>query len=173
MKTMANLFLVGPMGAGKTSVGRALAHALGKPFYDSDQMLEKQLGATLSWIYDLEGLAGYRQREATLIDELTQQGPMVLSTGGDCIEVPAIRDCLVERGLVIYMAVSLETQIKRLKRDRRRPQLQGEDPVTVLIKLWEEREPLYERIADFTVATDERSVRSVRDEVLAWLRQSE
>lgn len=165
-----NIFLIGPMGAGKTSVGRSLARELNKFFYDSDEEIVKKTGVSLSWIYDIEGLEGFRQREMKIIDELSSLSNIVLSTGGDCIETPEVREFLRQRGKVIYMEVSLETQLGRLKRDKKRPLLQGEDPQAVLIKLWEEREPLYENVADLTVATDARSVRDVCDDILNWLK---
>lgn len=164
-----NIFLIGPMGAGKTSVGRALAKQLNKDFYDTDEEIEKKTGVSLSWIFDLEGLEGYRQRELKIIDDLSSLSNIVLSTGGGCVETPEVRDYLRQRGTVIYMEVTLETQLNRLKRDKKRPLLQNENPQEVLIKLWEEREPFYEEIADFTVITDERSVRDVCADILAWL----
>lgn len=172
MKTnQSNIFLIGPMGAGKTSVGRYLAQQLNKDFYDSDQEIEKKTGVSLTWIYDLEGLDGFRQREMKVIDELSSLTNIVLSTGGGCVESPEVQDYLKKRGVVIYMEVTLETQLSRLKRDKRRPLLQGENPQEVLIRLWEEREPIYENIADFTVITDERSVRDVCEDILQWLRE--
>lgn len=165
-----NIFLIGPMGAGKTSLGRYLAKHLHKVFYDSDEEIVKKMGVSLSWIFDLEGMAGFRQREMKIIDELSSLSNIVLSTGGDCIETPEVRDFLHERGVVIYMEVSLETQLGRLKKDKKRPQLQGENPQDVLIRLWHERESMYANIADFTVITDNRSVRDVCDDILNWLR---
>lgn len=169
-KKQHNIFLVGPMGAGKTSVGRYLAQQLNKKFYDSDHEIEKATGASLTWIYDLEGLAGFRQRELKTIAELSLLEDIVLSTGGGCVETPEVRDVLHENGRVIYMEVSLQTQLNRLKRDKKRPLLQGENPQDVLIKLWEEREPFYEQIADFTVVTDHRSVHDVCVDILTWLK---
>lgn len=164
-----NIFLVGPMGAGKTSVGRYLAKQLNKDFYDSDQEIEKKTGVSLTWIFDIEGMDGFRQREMKAIDELSSLTNIVLSTGGGCVETPEVREFLRQRGTVIYMEVSLETQLNRLKRDKKRPLLQGDNPQEVLIKLWEEREPYYENIADFTVITDNRSVQDVGDDILTWL----
>jgi shikimate kinase len=158
------------MGAGKTSVGRYLAKHLNKEFYDTDQEIEKSMGVSLTWIYDIEGLAGFRQREMKVIDEFSLLSNIVLSTGGGCVETPEVRECLRQRGTVIYMEVSLQTQLNRLKRDKKRPLLQGDNPREVLIRLWEEREPYYEEIADFTVVTDDRSVHDVCEEILAWLR---
>ena len=164
-----NIFLVGPMGAGKTSTGRYLARKLGKHFYDSDHEIEKKMGASLSWIFDIEGMEGYRKREAGVIDELSQLQNIVLSTGGGCVETPEVRQHLAARGIVVYMEVSLQTQLNRLKHDRRRPLLQGGNPQEVLIKLWEEREPFYEGLADLTVATDDRPLHVVCDDILSWL----
>ncbi len=169
MKTQNNIFLIGPMGAGKTSVGRYLAKHLNKDFYDSDQEIEKKMGVSLTWIYDLEGMAGFRHREMKMIDDLSSLSNIVLSTGGGCVETPQVREFLRQRGIVIYMEVSLATQLNRLKRDKKRPLLQGENPQQVLIRLWEEREPIYEEIADFTIITDHRSVHDVCEEILSWL----
>lgn len=171
-KTLANIFLIGPMGAGKTSVGRYLAKHLNKDFYDSDEEIEARTGVNLNWLFDLEGIEGYRQREKQVIDDLTMLSNIVLSTGGGSIETPEVRDYLRQRGTVVYMEVSLESQLNRLKRDKKRPLLQGENPQEVLIKLWEEREPIYEQIADFTVATDHRSVHDVCQDILKWLGDS-
>lgn len=157
------------MGAGKTSVGRYLAQQLNKDFYDSDQEIESRTGVSLTWIFDLEGMVGFRQRELKTITELSLLNNIVLSTGGGCVETPEVREILKQRGIVIYMEVSLDTQLNRLKRDKKRPLLQGENPQEVLIKLWEEREPIYEEIADFTVITDNRSVKDVCDDILKWL----
>src|SRR3990167_5384595 len=163
-----NIFLIGPMGAGKTSVGRYLAKQLNKDFYDSDEEIEKKTGANLHWIFDLEGIEGYRQREMKVIDELSALSNIVLSTGGGCIETKEVCQFLHQRGTIIYMEVSLQTQLERLKRDKKRPLLQGENPQDVLISLWKEREPIYEEIADFTVATDHRSVHDVCSDILQW-----
>ncbi len=167
-----NIFLVGPMGAGKTSVGKYLAEQLDKTFYDSDQEIEKNTGVSLTWIYDIEGIVGFRERERRAIDGLSLYSNIVLSTGGGCVETPEVREYLMQRGIVIYMEVSLKTQVNRLKRDKKRPLLQGENPKDVLVKLWEQREPFYETIADYTVITDDRSVRDVCDDILNWLRQN-
>lgn len=164
-----NIFLVGPMGAGKTSVGRYLAKQLNKQFYDSDLEIEKKTGVSLTWIFDLEGMTGFRQREMRTIQSLSLLENIVLSTGGGCVETPEVRTCLQQHGLVVYMEVSLQTQLNRLKRDKKRPLLQGDNPQEVLINLWEKRESYYEDIADFTVITDQRSVQDVAEDILTWL----
>ncbi len=169
MTKQHNIFLIGPMGAGKTSVGRYLARHLHKDFYDSDQEIEAKTGVNLTWLYDIEGMQGYRQREMEMIDELSRLNNIVLSTGGGCVETPEVRDYLRERGIVVYMQVSLKTQLNRLKSDKKRPLLQGENPKEVLIALWREREPMYEDIADYIVMTDERSVKAVCQDIMGWL----
>src|SRR5438105_7955382 len=118
-----NIFLIGPMGAGKTSVGRSLAQQLNKDFYDSDQEIENRMGVSLTWIYDLEGISGFRQRELKTISDLSSLSNIVLSTGGGCVETKEVREVLKQRGIVIYMEVSLQTQLNRLKRDKKRPLL--------------------------------------------------
>src|SRR5579863_8407223 len=115
MNKNKNIFLIGPMGAGKTSVGRYLAKHLNKTFYDSDQEIEKKMGVNLTWIFDLEGMSGFRHREMKMIDQLSALSNIVLSTGGGCIETPEVRELLRKRGIVIYMEVTLETQLNRLK----------------------------------------------------------
>jgi shikimate kinase len=170
-KKHSNIFLVGPMGAGKTSVGRYLAKELNMHFYDSDEEIEKKMGVSLCWIFDLEGIRGYRQREMKMIEELSQLNNIVLSTGGGCIETPEVRDCLRQNGLVIYIEVSLKTQLERLKRDKKRPLLQGENPQEVLTRLWNEREPIYEDVADLVLLTDHRSVREVCEEIIHFMHR--
>lgn len=164
-----NIFLIGPMGAGKTSVGRFLARQLHKDFYDSDEEVEKMTGAHLGWIFDMEGETGFRQREMKAIDALTKLSGIVLATGGGCVETPEVREFLRQRGVVVYLHVSLEIQIDRLKRDKKRPLLQGDDPQEVIIRMIHERESFYEKIADMTVMTDQRSVKDVSEDILAWL----
>lgn len=172
MKTKQNnIFLIGPMGAGKTSVGRSLAKRLQKSFYDSDEEIEKRMGVNLHWIYDLEGEKGFRQREMKIIDDLTNRTDIVLATGGGCVETPEVREFLRHRGTIIFLQLLLDTQLNRLKYDKKRPLLQGDNRQEVLINLWEERESFYEQIADFTVLTDNRSVSDVVNDILAWLRK--
>ena len=168
-KAHENIFLIGPMGAGKTSVGRYLAKRLNMDFYDSDEEIERTTGASLGWIFDLEGLAGYRERERRAIDELSRRKNIVLSTGGGCVETEEVRDYLRQRGVVVYMEVSLQTQLRRLEYDKKRPLLQGENPQEVLMQIWEKREPYYEEIADFIVVTDKRSISAVCDDIFTWL----
>jgi shikimate kinase len=164
-----NIYLVGPMGAGKSSVGRYLAKQLCRVFYDSDEEVEKRTGVDLGWICDKEGEDGFRKREAVVIEDLAKRTNIVLATGGGTIMTPENRDILKERGTVIYLEVTLAYQQNRVINDSRRPLLQVENRDEVLVQLREERAPYYAAIADFKVLTDNRSVRAVADDILAWL----
>jgi len=169
-KLTKKLFLIGPMGAGKTSVGRFLAKQLQCDFYDSDEEIEKRTGVNLTWLYDIEGESGFQEREIKVLDELTSLSSIILSTGGGSVEIPEVCELLRSRGSIIYLQVSLATQLDRLKHDKKRPSLQGtEDPEAVLVRLWPHREQLYQKLADFSVMTDNRSVRDVCKDILAWL----
>jgi shikimate kinase len=164
-----NLFLVGPMAAGKSSIGRFLAKRLNKKFYDSDVEIEKRTGVDVKWIFDLEGEEGFRQRETTVIAELTRHSNIVLATGGGSIVAPENRRFLAKHGIVIYLKVSIDCQLQRLATDDKRPLLDVEDRPAVLLKLLEERENLYLKLAHFTVETDERSIASVAQEIIGQL----
>ena len=167
-----NLFLIGPMGAGKSSVGRYLAKQLDMDFYDTDEEIEKRTGVDIAWIFDLEGEGGFRQREAGVVAELVQLNHIVLATGGGSILEPENRELLSRFGTVIYLEVSLPYQHDRTINESRRPLLRVDNKQDVLVKLMHEREPLYLSIADFRVSTDERSVRAVADDVLQWLDET-
>jgi shikimate kinase len=164
-----NIFLVGPMGAGKSSVGKYLAKQLGMIFFDSDEEIEKRTGVELGWIFDKEGEDGFRRREAAVIKDIAKLCNIILATGGGTVAVEENRSILAERGTIVYLEVSLEHQHPRVVNDIRRPLLQVKNREEVLVKLQEEREPLYDALADFRVPTDNRTVRAVADDILAWL----
>lgn len=167
-----NVFLVGPMGAGKTTIGRLLAEELGKTFYDSDQIIEERAGANISWIFDVEGEEGFRDRERKAIKDLCNLDNIVLATGGGAILAEQSRKCLRKRGLVVYLKATITQQVERTRRDQKRPLLQNtDDPKGRLIALMETREPLYREIADVTVMTSRRSPRAVCTEILEQLAQ--
>ncbi len=168
-----NIFLVGPMGAGKSSVGRYLAKQLGRSFFDSDEEVEKRTGVDLGWIFDKEGEEGFRKREAAIISDLAKRSNIILATGGGTIMTPENRVVLKAKGTIVYLEVSHSYQQHRVINDSRRPMLQVENRDEVLIQLREERAPFYQAIADFKVITDNRSVRAVADDILAWLHKSE
>lgn len=164
-----NIFLVGLMGAGKSSVGRQLARQLGYDFIDSDHVIEQRTGASIPLIFDIEGEEGFRQREEQAIDELTRLNPVVLATGGGAVLRETNRRHLHERGTVIYLAATVEQLFERTRRDRNRPLLQTGDPRGRLAQLLEVRDPLYRGIAHLVIETDRHSVRHVVDAILAEL----
>jgi len=170
MKMPGNVFLVGPMGAGKSTIGRQLARELGYEFLDSDRVIEERTGVDNPFIFDMEGEAGFRKRESGVIDELTQRSGIVLATGGGAVLDPANRRHLAARGTVIYLRTSVDQQLARTARDKKRPLLQTEDPRARLEALFSERDPLYRAIADVQVETDGRSVRDVVREIVRTLK---
>lgn len=161
MTQARRVFLVGPMGAGKTTIGRLLAQQLELDFLDTDQEIERRTGADIPWIFDVEGEAGFRDREQRVIDELTLRDGVVLATGGGAVLRPENRSALAGRGEVIYLHASLAQQLKRTERDRNRPLLQVDDPESRLRELMAERDPLYREIADHVIETDGLSARTV------------
>jgi len=173
MKRSRNIFLVGPMGAGKSTIGRALADELKMQFYDSDTEIESRCGAEISWIFDIEGEEGFRQREEKAIYDLTEMTGVVLATGGGVVMSPNNRTRLAARGTVVYLKVTLEQQLDRTLKDKRRPLLQVEqsEKKDVLVKLNSEREPLYEEVADYVVETDERSIRTVVNDIVKMVME--
>jgi len=164
-----NLFLVGPMGVGKTTIGRQLANALMREFKDSDREIEERTGAAVPLIFELEGEAGFRKREAEIINELTNLQQIVLATGGGVVLNVDNRRLLRERGTVIYLQASADQLVKRTSRSKNRPLLQTENPRAKIEQLLSERSPLYESVADLTVETGRRSVKSVLKEILKRL----
>lgn len=173
MKMPGSLFLVGPMGAGKSTIGRQLARSLSCSFFDSDKEVEDRTGVDIPLIFELEGEAGFRARERAMIDELTRQPGIVLATGGGAVLDPENRAHLSERGTVIYLQTSVDQQLKRTARDRHRPLLQTENPRARLEELLQMREPLYREVADHVIDTDGRRVREVVQEILQLVRGCE
>lgn len=166
MAEKRNIFLIGPMGAGKSTIGRHLADELHLEFYDSDQEIEKRTGADIAWIFDLEGEDGFRAREESVINDLTDKQGIVLATGGGSVVSKAVRNRLSARGIVVYLQTTIDKQVARTQRDKRRPLLQNDDPEAVLRKLAEERNPMYEDAADYVVDTDEQSARAVANQII-------
>lgn len=161
-----NIFLIGPMGSGKTAVGKYLARLVDAPFYDSDAEIEKRTGVDIPYIFEKEGEAGFRERERETLEVLTAGEPMVLATGGGAVLRPENRAYLAERGFVVYLKTSVAQQTYRVRHARNRPLLNGVDPAMKLEQLMHERAPLYAEIADVTVSTDGRRVRSVAEEIM-------
>lgn len=170
MAEKRNIFLVGPMGAGKSTIGRELADKLHLEFFDSDQEIERRTGADIAWVFDLEGEDGFRKREESVIEDLSEKQGIVLATGGGSVISSQVRNRLSARGIVVYLETTIDKQVARTQRDRRRPLLQTEEePRTVLENLAVERNPLYEEIADVIVKTDDQSAKVVASKIVERL----
>ncbi len=166
---LQNLFLIGPMGSGKSAVGRQLARLLHLDFIDSDDEIESRTGVDIAFIFEKEGEAGFRKREAAVIDELSLRTGVVLATGGGAVIEAANRSALGARGYVVYLRTSVDQQVARTRKGRERPLLENTDPRETLERLMVEREPMYLEIADLVVDTDGRKVRDVAKEIFAKL----
>ncbi|NQY49687.1 MAG: shikimate kinase AroK [Colwellia sp.] len=170
MAEKRNIFLIGPMGAGKSTIGREIADRLHLEFFDSDQEIERRTGADIAWVFDLEGEEGFRKREETVIEDLSEKQGIVLATGGGSVISTNVRNHLSARGIVVYLETTIDKQVARTQRDRRRPLLQtSEEPRTVLENLAVERNPLYEEIADIIVQTDDQSAKVVAHKIIERL----
>lgn len=156
-----NIFLIGMMGAGKTSVGRLLSKRLGKTFFDSDHEIEARTGVKIPVIFELEGEAGFRQRESAMIEELSGLSDVVLATGGGAILDPANRECLRRRGTVVYLRASVADLWNRTRHDKNRPLLQTADPLGRLTELHGLRDPLYQATSHVIVDTGRQSLRAL------------
>jgi shikimate kinase len=163
------LFLFGPVGAGKTTVGRRLARRLGWTFVDADRELEARLGVGIPTIFEVEGEAGFRRRETALIDELTRHERLVLATGGGVVLDPVNREALRSRGRVIYLRASVGDLWHRLRRDRLRPLLQTADPRTRIEQLVAERDPLYREVAHLVMDTGRQPAETVVTAIIGRL----
>lgn len=165
-----NIFLVGLMGTGKTTIGRQLSRKLKMDFYDSDRVIEERTGADIPLIFEKEGEAGFRKREAAVVDELTQKNNIILATGGGAILNPDNRRHLITRGTVFYLRSNLKTLIARTSKDKNRPLLHAEEPAeTILKRLLEQRGPLYEETADHIIDTANNSIHGVIQAIIKSL----
>lgn len=162
------VFLIGPMGAGKSTVGRRLAQRLKRRFWDVDRALEERTGVDIARIFDVEGEVGFRAREQAMLEELTQHRGVVLASGGGAIIRERNRACLRERGIVVYLRTSVDTQLLRTRHGSR-PLLQTEDPRLRLQQLMRERAPLYEKVADIVVEADHGSTAAITDAIITRL----
>lgn len=163
------IFLVGPMGAGKSTIGRQLAAELGFQFFDTDTEIEQRCGADIPWIFDIEGEDGFRKREATVLADISGNDRCVIATGGGIVSSDENRKLLQKAGFVVYLQASIRQQLDRTIRDKKRPLLQVENRTEVLERLMQEREPLYLDVADHVVATDTRAPKRVAAEIASAL----
>ena len=169
MSKKNNVYLVGPMGAGKSTIGRLLAAELRLDFKDTDKEIEERSGVDIPWIFDMEGEEGFRKRETVVLEELTSQNDVLLATGGGIVMKDENRRLLTTGGRVVYLYTSIDEQVRRTDKDKNRPLLQTEDPRSVLEALMEKRDPLYREVADIVFDTDRRSPKSVAQELAKLL----
>ncbi len=169
MKMPGSLFLTGPMGAGKSTIGRQLSKRLKMAFHDSDHEIETRTGVDIPLIFEFESEAGFRKRESAVIDELTRLPNIILSTGGGAILDPENRQHLTSRGTVIYLHASVDQQLRRTRHDRNRPLLQTDNPRAKLAELMAIREPLYREAADIVINTDGMRVMDVVRQIIKQL----
>ncbi len=166
---LPNLFLIGPMGAGKSTIGRQLSQTLRIDFYDSDHEIISRTGASIPLIFEIEGEEGFRRRESEMLNELTAKQQVIVATGGGAVLRSDNRDWLSQRGIAIYLYASQEQLYERTAKDKNRPLLQTADPRQRIAELVAQRDPLYRQVAKMVIHTEERSVRSVVKEILARL----
>lgn len=166
------IYLVGPMGAGKSTVGKVLAQRLGMPFIDSDTEIEQRTGADIPWIFEIEGEAGFRRREADVIADLVTRSPLVMATGGGVIMDPKNRTALSHHGFVVYLNASVREQVRRTGKDRGRPLLAGKDRAQVLADLMDVRDALYREVADVVVSTDNKSASALVARIIGAIEQA-
>lgn len=171
MKYSSNVFLVGPMGVGKSTIGRVLAELLNLEFFDSDREIETSTGADIPWIFDVEGESGFRERESRMIEQLSGRKNIVLATGGGAVVAQENRKWLVERGLVVYLRASISQQLERTSRDKNRPLLQTLDPEAKIRELMSLRDPLYMEVANITIETNRRNPKAIAQEIQIQVEQ--
>ena len=160
------------MGAGKSTIGRVLAFELNRQFKDTDRVIEDRTGADIPWIFDMEGEAGFRDRETAVLVDLSTESDLVIATGGGIVLRPENRRMMKDSGYVFYLTASTEQLVERTSRDKKRPLLQVENPRQKIIDLLEMRDPLYRESADFIINTDKRSPKMVAQEIVRLIDES-
>ena len=169
LNSTTNIFLVGLMGSGKTTIGRSLAKRLNKRFVDADHEIEARTGASIPWIFEIEGEASFRQREADVIRDLTAQEDIVLATGGGAVLNEESRKFLKERGTVVYLRASVNSILQRTSHDRNRPLLQTDDPRARIEELSLQRAPLYQEVAHIIIEMGRPNIQSVVQSIISQL----
>ena len=165
-----NIFIVGPMGSGKSTVGKIISSELFLTFYDTDEEIETRTGASIDWIFDLEGEEGFRKRESNILEDMVYKNSIVLSTGGGIILSESNREMLSSRGTVFYLATPIAVQLERTSKDKDRPLLKNGDPGEILKNLHLARESLYKEVADYSVNTEGKSSQEVSSEIIKLVK---
>jgi len=165
-----NIFIVGPMGSGKSTVGKIISDELFLNFFDTDDEIESRTGASIDWIFDLEGEEGFRKRESSILEEMVEQNSIVLSTGGGIILSDSNRELLSSRGTVFYLSTPISVQIERTSKDKDRPLLKNGDPKEILTRLQEDRKDLYESVSDHVIETENKSSQEVASEIINLIK---
>jgi len=153
-----NVYLVGPMGSGKTTIGQRLADKLGLAFFDSDREIEKRTGVSVNLIFDIEGESGFRKRETRMLEELTAMDDVLIATGGGAVLEPDNRAMLRSSGIIVYLQTSVKHQLERLRLDKTRPLLPADNREQKLVELASVRDPLYESLADLVFPAHDRNI---------------
>ena len=159
------------MGSGKSTVGKIISDEMFLSFFDTDEEIESRTGASIDWIFDLEGEAGFRKRESDILNEMVEKNSIVLSTGGGIILSEDNRELLSSRGTVFYLSTPILTQVERTAKDTDRPLLKDGDPKEILTKLHNEREALYEMVSDHIVDTENKSSNQVASEIISLAKK--
>ena len=165
-----NIFIVGPMGSGKSTVGKIISAELFLDFFDTDDEIEIRTGASIDWIFDLEGESGFRKRESEMLDEMVKRNSIVLSTGGGIVLESANRELLSSRGTVFYLSTPISVQVERTAKDKDRPLLKNGDPEKILSKLHDEREEFYKSVSDHIIETEDKSSQEVASEIIKLVK---
>lgn len=171
MSEQVPIFLVGPMGAGKTTIGRHLARLLDKSFVDLDQEIERSCGADIAWIFDVEGEAGFRKRESAMLCEVANRNNMVIATGGGAVLDSESRALMKREGVVVFLSVATKVLYNRMQQDTKRPLLQGGDKKSMIESIVKEREPLYKEIADIVFDGHKKTPALAAQELASLIRQ--
>jgi shikimate kinase len=167
-----NIILIGPMGSGKSTIGSIIAKKLHRQFYDSDHFIENRTGVDIARIFDVEGEEGFRDRETNALNELLSQNNQVIATGGGSIMRKQNQEILRNKGYIVFLDTSINQQMQRLQRDKKRPLLQTENPRERLQALLDVRRPIYQDLADLSVKTDRRMARKLASDIIHNLPDS-
>ena len=165
-----NIFIVGPMGSGKSTVGKIISDELFLDFFDTDDEIEIRTGASIDWIFDLEGESGFRKRESEMLDEMVKKNSIVLSTGGGIVLESSNRELLSSRVTFFYLSTPISVQVERTAKDKDRPLLKNGDPEKILSKLHDERKEFYKSVSDHIVETENKSSQEVASEIIKLVK---